>query len=135
MRIATLAALTAAGALAPVAVGGDVVGPGPVERTLVHGPYRLVVQIAPNAGGRRRNAFVVRTSRGGKPVSAGVSAVFTMPEMGMPPLSLRLRQTAPGVAQGAGETLTMTGRWHVALRVTPHRAPAFTVLFLDVVRL
>jgi hypothetical protein len=111
------------------------VGPGPVARVVAHGPYRVEVRISPNAGGLRTNTFVVRTTRDGRPVSAGVTARFTMPAMGMPPLGLRLRETAAGVALGAGRKLTMTGRWHVLLHVAPRGAPAFDVLLIDDVRL
>jgi hypothetical protein len=139
MKLAALVALTAAGALAPAAVGAAprtvVVGPGAVARTIAAGPYRVAVGITPNAAGRRPNTFVVRTSRDGKLVSAVVSARFTMPTMGMPPLSLRLLPQSSGVARGTGETLTMPGRWNIALHVVPRGAPAFDVSFVDVVTL
>ena len=131
--------LAPAVAAAPAAAGaGDVgvrVGPGPVAQTVARGLYRLDIRISPNAGGLRTNTFVVRTTRAGRPVGASVSARFTMPAMGMPPLGLRLRETAPGRARGAGRKLTMTGLWHIELHVAPRGAPAFDVLLLDDVRL
>jgi YtkA-like len=133
-----LLALIAAGALAPAAIGGErpvVVGPGAVARTVAAGPYRVAVGISPNAAGRRPNTFVVRTTRGGKPVTAGVSIRFTMQAMGMPPRSLRLTPQSGGVARGVGEPLTMPGRWNIALHVVPRGAPAFDVAFVDVVTL
>src|SRR3954447_13906397 len=121
MTLAALVALIAAGALAPAAVGAEpragVVGPGNVARTIVAGPYRIAVGITPNAAGRRPNTFVVRTTRDGKLVTAAVSARFTMPSMGMPPLALRLLQQSTGLARGVGETLPMPGRWNIALHV------------------
>src|SRR3982750_2383453 len=138
MKIAALVALTAAGALAPAAVGAEpkvVVGPGAVARTMAAGSYRVAVGISPNAAGRRPNTFVVRTTRDGKPVTAGVSIRFTMPAMGMPPLSLRLSPQSGGVARGVGEKLPMPGRWSIALHVVPRGAPAFDVAFVDVVAL
>ena len=130
--------MIAAGALAPAAIGGKppiVVGPGPVARTLGAGAYRVEIVISPNAAGRRPNTFVVRTARHGKPVAAGVSIRFTMPTMGMPPLSLRLSPQSPGVARGVGEKLMMPGRWNLVLHVVPRGAPAFEVAFVDVVAL
>jgi len=139
MKLAALVALIAAGALAPAAAGAQprtvVVGPGAVSRTIAAGPYRVAVGITPNAAGRRPNTFVVRTSRDGKLVPAVVSARFTMPVMRMPSLSLRLLPQSDGVARGIGETLTMPGRWNVALHVVPRGAPAFDVVFVDVVAL
>jgi YtkA-like protein len=138
MHASALLALIAAGALAPAAVGGEprvVVGPGAVARTIAAGPYRVAVRISPNAAGRRPNTFVVRTTRGGKTVPAGVSIRFTMPAMGMPPLSLRLSPQSGGVARGVGEKLTMPGRWNIVLQVVPHGASAFDVAFVDVVEL
>jgi hypothetical protein len=121
--------------LAGTAGAGDVVGvrvgPGPVVQAISHGPYRVEVRISPNAGGLRTNTFSVRTTRAGRPVGAAVSARFTMPAMGMPPLGLRLQETGEGVARGAGRKLTMTGRWHVALHIVPRDAPAFDVLLID----
>ncbi len=110
-------------------------GPGPVARVVSRGPYRVEVRIDPNVGGLRTNTFVVRTTRGDRPVGASVSARFTMTAMGMPALGLRLQETAAGIAQGAGRKLTMTGRWHVALHIAPRGAPAFDVLLIDDVRL
>jgi len=139
MKAAALAALTAAGALAPAAVGAEpravVVGPGAVARTLAAGPYRVAVGISPNAAGRRPNTFVVRTTRDGRPVTAAVSIRFTMPAMRMPSLGLRLGPQGTGVARGVGETLTMPGRWEIVLHVVPRGSPAFDVAFADVVAL
>jgi YtkA-like len=138
MNASTLLASIAAGALAPAAIGGEprvVVGPGAVARTIAAGSYRVAVGISPNTAGRRRNTFVVRTTRDGKPVTAGVSIRFTMPAMGMPPLSLRLSPQSAGVARGVGATLRMPGRWNIVLHVAPRRAPAFDVAFVDIVRL
>jgi hypothetical protein len=130
--------LIAAGALAPAAIGGGprvVVGPGPVAETIAARSYRVAVGISPNAAGRRPNTFVVRTTRDGKPVTAGVSIRFTMPAMGMPPLSLRLSPQSRGIARGVGEKLTMPGRWNIVLHVVPRGALAFDVAFVDVVGL
>jgi len=138
MTAAALVALIAAGALAPAAVGAQpqvVVGPGAVARTFAAGPYRVAVGISPNAAGRRPNTFTVHTTRSGKPVAATVSLRFTMPAMGMPPLALRLRTIGAAPARGVGETLTMPGRWNIALHVVPRGAPAFDVMFVDVVAL
>ena len=138
MKASALLASIAAGALAPAAGGGAspvVVGPGAVARTIAAGSYRVAVGISPNAAGRRPNTFVVRTTRDGKPVTAGVSIRFTMPAMGMPPLSLRLSPQSGGVARGVGEKLTMPGRWNIALHVVPRGAPAFDVAFVDIVAL
>ena len=140
MKAAALAVLTAAGALAPAAVGAEpravVVGPGAVARTLAAGPYRVAVGISPNAAGRRPNTFVVRTTRDGKPVEAAVSIRFTMPAMRMPSLGLRLGAArGTGVSRGVGETLTMPGRWEIVLHVVPRGSPAFDVAFVDVVAL
>jgi hypothetical protein len=138
VKASALLALIAAGALAPAAIGGDravVVGPGPVARTIAAGSYRVAVGISPNAAGRRPSTFVVRTTRDGKPVTAGVSIRFTMPAMGMPPLSLRLSPQSGGVSRGVGEKLTMPGRWNITLHVVPRGAPAFDVAFVDVVAL
>ena len=138
MKASALLASIAAGALAPAAVGRErpvVVGPGPVARTIAAGSYRVAVSISPNAAGRRPNTFVVRTTRAGKPVTAGVSIRFTMLAMGMPPLSLRLSPQSGGVARGVGEKLTMPGRWNIALHVVPRGAPAFDVAFVDIVAL
>src|SRR3982751_4217295 len=136
MKIAALVALTAAGALAPAAVGAEpkvVVGPGAVARTMAAGPYRVAVGISPNAAGRRPNTFVVRATRDGKPVAAAVSMIFTMPAMRMPSLGLKLRaSTTAGAARGVGETLTMPGRWHIAVHVVPRGAPAFDGVLADV---
>jgi hypothetical protein len=106
-----------------------------VARTIAAGSYRVGVRISPNAAGRRPNTFVVRTTRDGKPVTAAVSIRFTMPAMGMPPLSLRLGPRRSGVARAVGETLRMPGRWNVVLHVAPRGAPAFDVAFVDVVAL
>jgi len=137
-QASALLALIAAGALAPAAAGGKphvVVGPGAVARTIAAGSYRIAVRISPNAAGRRPNTFVVRTTRDGKPVTAGVSIRFTMPATGMPPLSLRLSPQSGGVARSVGEKLTMPGRWNIVLHVVPQGAPAFDVALVDVVGL
>jgi hypothetical protein len=137
-QASALLALIAAGALAPAAAGGKpqvVVGPGAVARTIAAGSYRVAVRISPNAAGRRPNTFVVRTTRDGKPVTAGVSIRFTMPATGMPPLSLRLSPQSGGVARSVGEKLTMPGRWNIVLHVVPQGAPAFDVALVDVVGL
>jgi hypothetical protein len=68
-------------------------------------------------------------------VTAGVSIRFTMPAMGMPPLSLRLSLQSGGVARNAGATLPMPGRWNIVLHVVPRGAPAFDVALVDVVGL
>ncbi|MFL6069443.1 MAG: FixH family protein [Gaiellaceae bacterium] len=133
-----LLALIAAGALAPAAIGGKpqvVVGPGAVAWTITAGSYRVAIRISPNAAGRRLNTFVVRTTRDGKPVTGGVSIRFTMPAMGMPPLSLRLSAQSAGVARNVGEKLTMPGRWNIVLHVVPRGAPPFDVALVDVVGL
>jgi hypothetical protein len=128
---ASLAALAGSAA----AADGVRVGPGLVVQTLVHADYRVQVRISPNAGGRRANTFVVKTIRSGRPVRARVSLRFTMPGMGMPSLGLRLRESTPGAAAGVGETLTMPGRWQIALHVAPAGAAPFDLLLIDTVRL
>ena len=139
MKLAALVALIAAGALAPAAVGAEprtvVVGPGAVARTIAAGPYRVAVGITPNAAGRRPNTFVVRTSRDGKPVRGRrVGALHDAGDgdaaaLAAAPAAERRRR--PRV----GETLTMPGRWNIALHVVPRGAPAFDVAFVDVVAL
>jgi hypothetical protein len=111
------------------------VGPGSVAETVLHGDYRIELRIAPNAGGRRQNRFVVRTTRAGRRVGATVSIRFTMPAMAMPSLGLRLRESAPGISSGSGEKLTMPGIWHLTVSVRPQGAAPFTFLVVDAVRL
>ena len=66
--------------------------------------------ITPNLGGHIASTFTLKLTRAGRPVSAAVSAVFTMQAMQMPPLGLRFKPKAPGIYQGSGEKLTMPGR-------------------------
>jgi hypothetical protein len=136
-RAAAGCAAAGLAALAGSAAAGDGVrvGPGAVVQTLVHADYRVQVRISPNAGGRRANTFVVRTTRSGRPVHAQVSLRFTMPAMAMPSLRLRLRESAPGAASGVGETLTMPGRWQIAIHVAPVGNTPFDLLLADMVEL
>ena len=113
----------------------DAIGPGPVSTVLRHGEDRIALSVSPNNGGLVDNTFVVRWSRGGKPVRGSVRALFTMQAMPMPSLHLALRPGSDGVYRGTGRVLTMPGRWEIRLRLRREGAAAFDVVVVDRVTL
>jgi len=126
-----LGVLAAAFAIAPAAITGPIVGPGPVSTVVTHGDYTVAISIAPNKGGLVYNTFTVRCTRYGRPVRGSVAARFTMPAMPMPSLALTLRSVAPGVYRATGRPLTMPGRWEIRLLIMPRSASPFSIVVRD----
>jgi hypothetical protein len=123
-------------ALALVAAGSALasdgsVGPGEVHTVLVKRGYRIAVSITPNLGGRIPSTFTLECTRSGDPVTATITARFTMVAMHMPPLGLRLRPVAAGVYRATGEMLVMPGRWLIRFHVSPRDDRVFDVLLAD----
>jgi copper transport protein len=117
--LASLGAVTASG------------GPGPIAKTVEHDGYRIEFRVTPNRVAVQ-NAFMIRVTRGGRPVSgAEVTQTFTMLDMEMPAQTFHVRETAPGVYALTSPQLVMVGRWGLSLQITPRGAQPFTVLFVD----
>jgi copper transport protein len=118
-------------ALASVGAASAQVGPGPVSRTVRHGPYRLVVRINPNQAAVP-NAFSVSISKNGVPVTgADITATFTMLDMEMGQLAYHLPETAPGRYQRAAPALVMVGHWGLSFDIRPPQGAPFTLLLFD----
>jgi copper transport protein len=107
------------------------VGPGPVTRTIVKGPYRLRVSVSPNRAALQ-NSFSVTVTRNGQPVrGAEVVSRFDMLDMDMGEQSYRFREARPGVFSKAAPALVMVGHWAIQFEVTPPGGRPFVVTLLD----
>jgi copper transport protein len=110
------------------------VGPGAVQRTVTHGPYRIVLRVTPNKAALP-NEFELRLLRGGQPVrGAHVSARFAMLDMDMQSLGYVLPETAPGTYAASRPALVMVGHWAVRFSIAPPHGQAFTVTIVDTAR-
>ncbi len=109
------------------------IGPGETHRTLTKAGYRVDLRISPNLGGHITSIFSLTLTRNSEPVTATVSARFTMQAMPMPSLSLQLPSTAPGRYRGSGQTLTMPGRWQIDFRIAPRGGRPLDIALLDLV--
>jgi copper transport protein len=115
----------------PARAADDHVGPGPVARTVAHGPYRVALQLRPNRPAVP-NRFAVRVTKGGRPVTgAKVTASFAMVEMDMGTSASRLRERAPGVYKGRTAGLIMAGDWRLGVEVRPPGGTPFAVRVVD----
>ncbi|MEP6813888.1 MAG: CopD family protein, partial [Actinomycetota bacterium] len=139
--VLVVAAIFAAGVLSSIAPPSKAlsrigavsarVGPGPVARVVENGPYRLEFRVAPNRAALP-NAFGVRITRDGKPVSgAEVVTRFEMLDMRMGELSYRLREVSPGTYRRSAPALVMVGHWGLRFEIVPRDDQAFHVLLLD----
>ena len=118
-------------ALADLGSPSATAGPGPIAATVNHDGYRLEFDVRPNKVAVP-NAFVVRITKDGKPVTgAEVTQTFTMLDMEMPSQTFRIKETAPGVYRLSSPQLVMVGRWGLGLQVTPRGGAPFNVLFVD----
>jgi copper transport protein len=107
------------------------VGPGPVTEVVNRNGYRLEFHVTPNRAAIP-NDFVVRITRGGKPVrGAQVVTGFTMLDMEMGSQSYRLTESAPGLYERSAPALVMVGHWGLSFEVTPPGKEPFTVLLVD----
>ena len=107
------------------------VGPGKVASTVSRGGFKLQVLVDPNRAAAP-DAFGLRLTRGGKPVSgADVTLTFAMLDMQMPTQEYQLAQTAPGVYTRKAPALVMVGHWGLSYTITPKHALPFTVLVVD----
>jgi hypothetical protein len=107
------------------------VGPGAGHTVVAKRGYRIVVWIDPNLGGRIASTFTLKCTRAGVPVTARVTATFTMRNMLMPLLRLQLRPRGMGRYDAAGVMLIMPGRWQIDFRITPAKAAPFDVVLAD----
>jgi copper transport protein len=110
------------------------VGPGAVQRTVRHDPYRIVVRITPNKAALP-NEFELRLTQSAKPVrGARVSARFAMLDMDMQALGYVLPETAPGTYAASKPALVMVGHWAVRFSIAPPHGQPFTVTVVDTAR-
>ena len=124
-----LSALTGAASAAP---SDGTIGPGEAHIVLTRAGCEIELTITPNLGGHIPSTFTLELTRAGRPVSAAVSAVFTMQAMPMPPLGLRFKPKAPGIYQGTGEKLTMPGRWWIRLHIAARGGVPLDVVVTDI---
>ena len=118
-------------ALAAIGHASAKVGPGPANAVVKRGPYRLQLQVTPNKAAVP-NAFSVRVSKNGKPVSgAEVDATFTMLDMEMPALTYSLPERSPGLFSRSAPALVMVGHWGLSFEVRPLGGSPLQVLLLD----
>lgn len=119
-------------ALAGIGHAAATVGPGAVDRTVSHGPYKLSVRITPNRAAVP-NAFSVKVTKGGKPVKgAEVVADFNMLDMEMGRQAYRLApQGAGAYGKRSVPSLVMVGRWGLSFSVSIPGQPPFTVVLVD----
>jgi copper transport protein len=119
-------------ALAEVGGASAHVGPGAVTRTVMKDGYRFDVRVTPNKAAVP-NAFEVRVTRNGKPVTGGaVFLTFAMLDMEMGTQEYRLTETAPGIYSHAAPALVMVGHWALGFQVTPPGASGpVNVLVVD----
>ena len=108
------------------------VGPGEARAVIVRSGCKIEFTITPNLGGHIASTFRLKLTQAGHPVRATVSAVFTMEAMEMPSLYLLFRPKAPGIYEGAGEKLTMPGRWQIRLRIVRRHELPFDVILTDI---
>lgn len=135
------AAIFAAGVLASIAPPSKAlgrigavsarVGPGPVDRVVEDGPYRLEFRIDPNRAALP-NSFGVRITRGGKAVTgATVVSKFDMLDMTMGQLAYTLQEVSPGTYRRSAPALVMVGHWGLRFEIAPRDDKPFDVLLLD----
>jgi copper transport protein len=107
-------------------------GPGPVSSVVAERGYRLELHVTPNRAAVP-NAFAVRITRDGKPVTdAGVTATFTMLDMEMPAQTYRLANRGGGLYERAGTpALVMVGRWGLTFQIAPTGGRPFDVVVVD----
>jgi copper transport protein len=118
-------------ALASVGKASAHVGPGAVTEVVNKNGYRLAFRFSPNRAAVP-NSFVVRITRGGKPVrGAEVTTTFAMLDMEMGTQSYVLRETSPGVYERSAPALVMVGHWGLSFNVTPPGGQPFTVILVD----
>jgi predicted metal-binding membrane protein len=111
--------------------GTTSVGPGPVKTLVRARAYELELRLSPNRS-YRAGAVSVRLLQGGRPVdSASVQTTFTMLDMQMPSVSVRLRRAGAGTYSGTLPALGMSGRWGLDIGVTPAHGKPFLVRVRD----
>jgi copper transport protein len=108
------------------------VGPGPADRVVTHGPYRLAFTISPNRAALP-NDFAVRITKGGQPVrGAQVITTFAMLDMDMPNQEYELSERSPGLYERhSSPALVMAGHWGLDFEVTPPGGTPFNVIVVD----
>jgi len=107
------------------------VGPGPVERVVERGGYRLELGVRPNRVGVA-NEIAIRLLRDGDPVRrARVTATFTMLDMDMPTQTYTLPETSPGLYERSEPALVMVGRWGLTFAFQPPHGAPFQVILVD----
>jgi copper transport protein len=119
-------------ALAGIGRAAATVGPGPVTRTVSHGPYRLTFRITPNRAAVP-NAFLVKVTKGGRPVEgADVVADFDMLDMEMERQAYRLAPQGRGAyGKRSVPSLVMVGRWGLSFSVSIPSQRPFQVVLVD----
>ncbi len=118
-------------ALASVGRASAHVGPGPVAGVVSKNGYRLEFRVAPNRAAVP-NAFAVRITRNGKPVSgADVTAGFAMLDMEMGQQAYHLAESSPGVYRHSAPALVMVGHWALSFDIRPSGKQPFDVLLVD----
>jgi hypothetical protein len=118
LALAALALPLAAGGAAGATAPSLAVGPAPVHATVVSGPLRLDLRVAPNRGAVA-NGFAVRLRSGATAVhGARLWLTITMLDMPMPPVALHLRETQGGTYLASAAPFLMLGRYRLAYRVT-----------------
>ncbi len=108
-----------------------VVGPGPVQQTVVVHGYRIELRLSPNEA-TSIGSFSVRLLRHGRPVE-GASVLLTtmMTTMRMGYRGRLLPRGSSGLYVHAWPPLDMTGRWRMHYAIHPPGDEAFTVTLID----
>jgi len=122
----------------PAAVGGprsfasDIrIGPGPVTRVVRSSGYQLDLRIAPNRA-TRRGTVSMNVRKGDQVVNgARVRARFTMLDMDMGGVTVRLPQTGPGTYSASEPVLGMAGRWGLRFEIVPPGGRSSTLMVVD----
>ena len=99
-----------------------IVGPGPVQETILVDDYRVEVSFTPNRS--TSNGIVsLKLTKRGRPVSAQIRLTTIMLTMNMGYSGL-LTQTKPGRYMHAWPALGMGGRWRLSTESPPRVASA-----------
>jgi copper transport protein len=118
-------------ALAGLGKVAATVGPGRVVSVVNQNGYGVELRVTPNKAAVD-NAFAVRITKGGKPVTgADVTQTFAMLDMEMPTQAYRLREASPGLYVKSAPALVMVGRWGLTLEIAPRGQAPFDVVLVD----
>jgi len=93
--------------------------------------YQLDLRIAPNRA-TRRGTVSMNVRKGDQVVNgARVRARFTMLDMDMGGVTVRLPQTGPGTYSASEPVLGMAGRWGLRFEIVPPGRRSSTLMIVD----